>query len=211
MPRIRSDQLKLYLVTDPDSCGPRGVAPTVRAALRGGVTLVQLRDKQASTRTLLELARTLLEICADFEVPLIINDRVDVALAAGAHGVHVGAEDMPVAEVRRLLGPGAIVGVSVRSIEDALRAAQQGADYVAANGVWSTPTKTDFGAPLGLESLRELARGSELPVVAIGGVQLGNINTVSAAGCAGAAVVSAIMAASDPTQASQSLRAALDA
>lgn len=211
MARFRARQLKLYLVTDPDLCGPRGVVQTVHDALRGGVSLVQLRDKHAPTRALVELASALREVCEDFDVPLVINDRVDVALAAGVHGVHVGAEDMPATEARRLLGPGSIIGVSVRSADEARAAARAGADYVAANGVWSTPTKTNFGSPLGLESVRELVQASELPVVAIGGIHTGNAGALASAGCAGIAVVSAIMAAPNPARASQSLIDAFDA
>ncbi len=206
--RPRTLDLTLYVVTDPVLAGARGVVDTVRAAIQGGTTIVQLRDKTAETRALVEQARALRSVCTAHGVPLVINDRIDVALAAGADGVHVGQSDMPLAEARRLLGPGAIVGVSVRTIEELRDAERDGASYVAANGVWATPTKTDLGRPLGLEGLRALVQASKLPLVAIGGIQESNAADIASAGAAGIAVVSAVMQASDPEAASRRLRAA---
>jgi thiamine-phosphate pyrophosphorylase len=139
---------------------------------------------------------------------MLVNDRVDVALAAGADGVHLGQDDMGVADARRLLGPDAIVGVSVRDLAEVEAAEREGASYLAANGVWATATKTDFGAPLGLDGLRALVAASRLPMIAIGGVNLETAPAIASAGCAGIAVVSAVMKAEDPRQACVSLRRA---
>jgi thiamine-phosphate pyrophosphorylase len=200
--------LRLYVVTDRLQAVDRGVPATVRAAIEGGATVVQLRDKDAGTRDLVRRARELLDVCRPAGVPMLVNDRVDVALAAGADGVHLGQDDMGVADARRLLGPDAIVGVSVRDLAEVEAAEREGASYLAANGVWATATKTDFGAPLGLDGLRALVAASRLPMIAIGGVNLETAPAIASAGCAGIAVVSAVMKAEDPRQACVSLRRA---
>ena len=200
--------LRLYLVTDREQAGARGVAATVAAALDGGVTVVQLRDKHAGTRELIEQARALRAICARRGVPLIINDRVDVAMVAEADGVHLGQSDMALVDARRLLGPESIVGVSVRTDDEVRAAAREGATYVAANGVWATATKTDFGAPLGLDGLRSMIESSTLPMVAIGGIDTTNAWALAQAGCDGIAVVSAVMKSPDPADACRRLRRA---
>lgn len=178
------------------------------AALDGGVTVVQLRDKHAGTRELIEQARALRAICARRGVPLIINDRVDVAMVAEADGVHLGQSDMALVDARRLLGPESIVGVSVRTDDEVRAAAREGATYVAANGVWATATKTDFGAPLGLDGLRSMIESSTLPMVAIGGIDTTNAWALAQAGCDGIAVVSAVMKSPDPADACRRLRRA---
>ncbi|HOT12205.1 MAG TPA: thiamine phosphate synthase, partial [Polyangiaceae bacterium] len=132
---MQSIDLRLYVVTDRGQAGERGVGPIVRAAIEGGATVVQLREKQCDTRDFVRYARELVEICRPARVPLLINDRVDVALAAGADGVHLGQADMSLADARRLLGPSAIVGVSVRHGDEVLAAERDGANYLAANGV----------------------------------------------------------------------------
>lgn len=202
--------LRLYLVTDPGLAAARGVVRTVELALAAGVSVVQLRDKQAGGATLLAQARELRTLCHAHAVPLLVNDRVDVALAAGADGVHLGQDDLPAAEARKLLGPSAIIGVSVRTPSDVARAVAAGASYVAANGIWATGTKTDFGEPLGLAGLAALVAASRLPVVAIGGIGAHNARQVAAAGAAGIAVVSAIMTAGDPAAACHALRSAFE-
>lgn len=199
--------LGVYVVTDPVLAGARGVAHVVEQAVRCGASIVQLRDKTATTRELVLQARKLVDICKAHRVPLIINDRLDVALAAGADGVHVGQDDMPLADARRLLSEQAIVGVSVRTEQEAHEAERLGASYLAANGVFATGTKTDFGEPLGLEGLARLVRCTRLPVVAIGGISQSNAKDVLGTGCAGIAVVSAVMSASDPGEACRQLRA----
>ncbi|MEJ1161663.1 thiamine phosphate synthase [Prosthecomicrobium sp. N25] len=200
--------LRLYLVTDPVLAGPRGVVDTVKAAIEGGVTMVQLRDPVSPTRVLVEQARFLKQILAPRGIPLILNDRVDVALAADADGVHVGQNDMAPADVRRLLGPDRIVGLSVGSpVEFAASAGSLGSvDYLGTGPVRSTATKADAGAAIGPEGLAAVVRMTDLPVVAIGGIGLGEVAGVFGAGARGIAVVSAIMAATDPGAAARDLR-----
>ena len=202
--------LRLYLVTDPDLVSGRRIADVVAAAVRGGVTLVQLRDKSASSEQLEQTAHELLTVLEPAGVPLVVNDDVAVAAAVGAAGVHVGTSDAPPAKARDDLGPAAVVGWSVESL-DQLDDPQLGAcTYLAASPVWGTPTKTDAAAPLGVDRLREMTRLTRLPVVAIGGVDAGRAAEAVTAGAAGVAVVSAILAHSDPEQAARRLRAAVD-
>ena len=196
----------LYLVTDRALACGRPLADVVRAAVAGGVTCVQLREKEASAREFAVAARELLALLRPLGVPLIVNDRIDVALAAGADGVHVGQQDLSVADARRLGPPGWIVGVSAESVEDAVRAEREGADYVGASPVFATPTKADHAAPLGLDGLRRLRAAVKLPLVAIGGIHAGNARETVRAGADGLAVVSAIVAADDPRAAAEILR-----
>ncbi|MBN2609242.1 MAG: thiamine phosphate synthase [Candidatus Fermentibacteraceae bacterium] len=190
-------KLRLYLVTDPVLCGPRGVVETCRLALLAGVGTVQLRDKAASTRELLDTAGLLSGLCMEAGALFIVNDRVDVAMAAGADGVHLGQDDMPVRNARKLLGKDAVIGVSVRTAGEARSAFLEGADYLAANLVFATDTKTDLGEPLGLEGVREIKSAAPLPLVAIGGIKPSNSGDVLRWGADGIAVVSAVMAAED--------------
>ncbi|MBL8488366.1 MAG: thiamine phosphate synthase [Rhodocyclaceae bacterium] len=198
--------LGLYLVTDAAACAPRSVEEVVRAAVRGGATCVQLREKDLSTRGFLARARMLKALLAPLEVPLIINDRLDIALAAGADGVHVGQSDMPPAEVRRWM-PGGIVGLSVESADDVEAALESGVrlDYLGVSPVFATPTKTDAAPPLGLAGLAGIRALTRLPLVAIGGIGPANAADVLAAGADGLAVVSAICAAADPELAARGL------
>ena len=205
---MRALDLRLYVVTDREQAGARGVAATVRAAIDGGATIVQLRDKTASTRALVDSARELIAVCRPASIPLLINDRVDVALAAGADGVHLGQSDMELQDARRLLGADAIIGVSVRDEHEVREAERHGASYLAANGVWATSTKTDFGAPLERDGLAQLVAAARLPVVAIGGINVEQAPLIARAGCSGIAVVSAVMKADDPRKAAASLREA---
>ena len=196
----------LYLVTDRALARGRPLADVVRAAVAGGVTCVQLREKEASAREFAAAARELLALLRPLGVPLIVNDRIDVALAAGADGVHVGQQDLSVADARRLGPPGWIVGVSAESVADAARAERDGADYVGASPIFATPTKTDHAPPLGLAGLRALRAATKLPLVAIGGLHAGNARETIRAGADGLAVVSAIVAADDPRAAAAELR-----
>ena len=196
----------LYLVTDRALARGRPLADVVRAAVGGGVTCVQLREKEASAREFAAAARELLALLRPLGVPLIVNDRIDVALAAGADGVHVGQQDLSVADARRLGPPGWIVGVSAESVADAARAERDGADYVGASPVFATPTKADHAPPLGLAGLRALRAATKLPLVAIGGLHVGNARETIRAGADGLAVVSAIVAADDPRAAAAELR-----
>lgn len=199
------DSLRLYLVTDPVLCGPGGVLEVCEKALAAGVGFLQLRDKTASTRDLVEQAKALARLSNHHHALFVVNDRVDVAMASGAHGVHLGADDMPVATARRLMGPEALIGASVRTPEEALAAWNDGADYLAANIVFHTPTKPDPREPLGLSGVTLLAGATPLPLVAIGGINVSNARSVIDAGAAGIAVVSAIMSAPDPTLATRLL------
>ena len=196
----------LYLVTDRALARGRPLADVVRAAVAGGVTCVQLREKEASAREFAAAARELVALLRPLGVPLIVNDRIDVALAAGADGVHVGQQDLSVADARRLGPPGWIVGVSAESVADAARAERDGADYVGASPVFATPTKADHALPLGLAGLRALRAATKLPLVAIGGLHAGNARETIRAGADGLAVVSAIVAADDPRAAAAELR-----
>lgn len=201
---------RLYLVTDSGLSGRRPLEEVVAAAVRGGVTAVQLREKEASTREYIRLARRLKDVLAGFGVPLIINDRVDVALAAGAAGVHLGQSDMRYDDARRLLGPNRIIGVSVEKTEQAREADSWDVAYIAASPVFPTPTKKDAGPAWGLEGLRRLRSASRHKVVAIGGVNEANAADVMSAGADGIAVVSAVMAAEDPETAARRLREIID-
>ncbi len=196
----------LYLVTDADLSGGRSTLEVVEAAIRGGVTVVQYREKNASTRRMFEEALELRALCRRHSVPFIVNDRVDVALAVNADGVHVGQEDLPAALARRLVGPGRLVGVSVDNIDQARQAQADGADYVGASPIFATPTKPDASPPMGIEGLRELARLCQLPVVAIGGINRTNAAEVLQAGAVGIAVVSAIVSARDVEHAARELK-----
>jgi thiamine-phosphate pyrophosphorylase len=200
----------LYLVTDRGLAAGRSLAEIVKAAIAGGASVVQLREKECNTGEMIRLAQQLLAITQPLGVPLIVNDRVDVALAADADGVHVGQEDMPATIARRLIGPEKILGVTAASPEEARRAVADGADYIGCNAVFPTPTKTDTGTPMGIEGFRQLAHSVPVPVVAIGGINASNAGALVRAGAAGVAVVSAIMAAEDPEEAARVLRRVVD-
>jgi thiamine-phosphate pyrophosphorylase len=201
--------LRLHLVTDAVLCGPRGVEAVVAAAVRGGATCVQLREKQLDTRPFVERARALKALLAQLGVPLIINDRLDVALAVGADGVHVGQSDLPPEDVRRLM-PHALIGLSVESPEQVRAAANMRVDYLGVSPVFSTPSKQDTAPALGLEGLRAMRALTDLPLIAIGGIDLNNAEQVLAAGAYGLAVVRSLCAAPDPAAAAQALRQLTD-
>lgn len=197
---------RLYLVTDRRLAGQRALEEVVLAAVRGGVTAVQLREKEATTREFVDLAWRMKDLLRPFSVPLIINDRVDVALAAGADGVHVGQQDMAFTDVRRVAGAGFLVGLSVETMEQALAAEELDADYLGVSPIFSTPTKPDTGEAWGLEGLATLRRRSRHVLVAIGGINSANARDAVRAGADGIAVVSAICAAYDPEAAARELR-----
>jgi len=204
--------LGLYLVTDRELCLGRPLPEVVAQAVAGGVNVVQLREKSASTRQFVELGRALLALLAPLGVPLIINDRLDVALAVGAQGAHLGQSDMPVAEARAILGPKALLGLSVETMAQ-LREAEalpQGlVDYYGLSPIFQTPTKADAGPGWGLAGLgqarAEVDAGSRRPIVAIGGIGPGNAASVLRCGAGALAVVSAICSAPDPQAASREL------
>ncbi len=203
----------LYLVTDRRLAGSRGIADVVQQAIEGGVTLVQLREKSLPHALFIEEARTLKGICRAQGVPLIVNDNIEVARAADADGIHLGQSDSSPQEARARLGPDAIIGLSIENPEQARAATALDIDYIAASPVFATPTKTDTAPPLGLDGLRAIRALCDKPLVAIGGINLSNALSVLRAGANGIAIVSAIMATTDPCQAARdfaSLRSQLD-
>ena len=210
MSKSANNRLLLHLVTDRSLSLGRSLVEVVQEAVAGGVTCVQLREKSCSTREFLQEAEQLKKLLQPLGVPLIINDRVDIALAIGADGVHLGQSDMPICHARRLLGPDCLIGISAESIVDAIEAEQQGADYIGISPVFSTPTKTDTAPALGLEGLSLIRERVLIPLVGIGGINLANARQVIDAGADGVAVVSAVMAAESPRQAVATIRGVLD-
>ena len=201
----------LYLVTDRALARGRATAEIVRAAVAGGVTCVQVRDKDVNPREFIAEARAVQAALRGTGVPLIVNDRVDVALAVAADGVHLGQRDLPIADARRIGPSGWIVGVSAESVADAIQAEREGADYIGVSPVFATPTKTDTAPPLGLAGLRAIRAATKRPLVAIGGIQAGNAREVIRAGADGLAVVSAIVSADSPRQAAAQLKREIEA
>lgn len=207
--------LRLYALLDPAVAGGRTLADLAQR-IAGSATLVQLRDKHGSTRTLMDEARALTGVLAPLDIPLIINDRVDVALAAEADGVHIGQDDMSPADARLLLGRTAIIGLSIKTAEQARNAPLELLDYVAIGGVYGTTSKEDAKAPIGVEGLRAVvqiirARDPKCPICAIAGINDGNAGDVIAAGSDGVAVISALSLAPDPAKAAGDLRLVVDA
>lgn len=198
--------LSIYLVTDRQLAGSRDLTEIVRGAIRGGCTIVQLREKNTSTREFLQQAQALKQALQGTGVPLIINDRIDIALAVDADGVHIGQSDMPYHEARRLLGKDKIIGLSVENMTDVDAANTLDVDYIGISPIFSTPTKNDTAQPFGLEGAREAVRRSVHPCVAIGGIHLKNIREVMATGVNGVAVVSEIMCATDPEEAVRKMK-----
>ncbi len=195
--------LSVYLVTDTRLCGTRGVVETAVAAVRGGATIIQLRDPDAPTRQLVDMARALAAALAPSNVPLIINDRIDVALASGAQGVHVGQSDMAPADVRALIGRDAILGLSVGSDAELAASDLGPVDYVGIGPVFGTATKADAGAAIGIAGFAAFRPKIALPAVAIGGIKAEHAAELMRSGANGVAVVSAICAAEDPEAAAE--------
>lgn len=176
-----------------------------REAVKGGATIIQFREKGKSTREILEMAMALHELLADREIPLIINDRLDIALAVGASGVHIGQDDMSLEVARRILGSERIIGVSARNLEEAVRAARGGADYLGVGPIFATSSKGDAGEPTGLKTLSDIKKTIDIPIVAIGGVSLDNVEAIIEAGADGVAVISAVAFAPEMRRASEDL------
>ena len=197
--------MRLYAVTDRAWTGKMSLYEQVEAALQGGATCVQLREKHLDRETFLQEARDLVQLCHRYGVPFIVNDEVDIAVECGADGVHVGQEDMKAADVRAKVGPQMMIGVSAHTVEEALEAVKTGADYLGVGAVFSTSTKTDVSV-LSMETLRAICNAVKVPVVAIGGISEHNLMQLSGSGVDGVAVVSAIFAAEDPKAAAQKLR-----
>lgn len=204
------DALRLYLVTDASLTRGRPLADVVAQAVQGGATCVQLREKNANTRDFLAQAMILQQLLVPRGIPLVINDRIDIALACGAAGVHLGQSDMPPDEARRLLPAEMFIGWSVEHPAQVVQSAGLPVDYLGVSPVFATPTKTDTAEPWGLDGLRSVRAATALPLVAIGGLHTGNAQQVLQAGADGLAVVSALCSAEDPRAAAASLRALCD-
>ena len=203
--------LKLYLVTDPHLCAQLGVEKTVEAAVRGGVSIVQLRDKDASTADRIALATRLKPICAQYQVPLVINDDVEAALQSDVDGVHVGQGDMAASLARTKIGTDKILGLSVETVEAAKQTPSNIVDYVGISPIYPTPTKSDHKPPIGFDGLATICAASPVYTVAIGGLKITDCARVMAAGVNGMAVVSAICGQDNPYDAAAGLRRSLDA
>ncbi|MFQ6015849.1 MAG: thiamine phosphate synthase [Anaerolineae bacterium] len=201
----------LYVLTDTFLARGRPLPDVVRAAMAGGATAIQLREKGMTTRELVEAGRAVREFTREAGVTFIVNDRVDVALAVEADGVHLGQDDLPAPLARKLMGPHKIVGVSAGSVAEAQRAEVEGADYLGVGSVYHTGTKADAGPPIGVASLKEIVSAVTIPVVAIGGIHAENVAAVIQAGAAGAAVVSVVVAAEDVEAAARELRQRIEA
>ncbi|MEQ8151856.1 MAG: thiamine phosphate synthase [Smithellaceae bacterium] len=200
----------LYLVTDRDLCGEKYLEDVVLESVKGGVSCVQLREKDISTRLFVSEAQRIKKLLEPYQIPLIINDRIDVALACGAEGVHIGQEDMPYAIARQLMGRKAIIGLSVETWEDVEESQRLDVDYIGVSPVFATLTKTDTKGAWGLEGLAKIKKISRHPVVAIGGLNESNVRETVLAGADCIAVVSALCAASDPEAAARKLKGIIE-
>lgn len=196
----------LYLVTDRGLARGRSTLEIVTAAVNGGATVVQLREKECSTLEFIEQALNIKAFLKTRHVPLIINDRLDVAQAVEADGVHLGQTDMPLDTAKGIVGDTMLIGISAECLEDAIVAEKGGADYLGVSPIYATPTKTDTAPALGLEGLREIRKAVKLPLVGIGGLNQGNAAAVIRNGADGVAVVSAIVAADDPETVARELK-----
>ena len=197
--------LRLYLVTDPELCSQHGLLETVRDAVRGGVTAVQLRDKTATTSALVKMGRDIATGLANTGVPLIVNDNVEAAIAIGADGLHLGQCDMKVDEARRLIGPDMLLGLSCETVEDARMTDPAIVNYIGVSPVFATPTKTDHSLAVGIEGLRAIAAATPVPKVAIGGLKSHHFEAIFENGADGVAVVSAICGQPDAEAAASAL------
>ena len=207
--------LRLYAIVDPEHAGGHALPDLARALARGGATLIQLRDKMSDTRRMVELARAVKAVLP-CDVPLIVNDRVDVARDAGADGVHLGQDDMSVEEARKLLGPAPFIGLSIKTVEQAEAAPLGILDYVGIGGVFGTTSKNNPNPPIGTDGLRRIVRVfrdriGNFPMCAIAGINACNAADTIAAGADGVAVISALSLAPDPAAAARELRAIVDA
>jgi thiamine-phosphate diphosphorylase len=202
---------RLYVITDEKASRGRSHLQVAEAAIVGGADVLQLRDKEAPGGLLYRVALQLRRITREAKVPFIVNDRLDIALAADADGVHVGQADLPASVVREIMGPGRILGVSVDTVEEAMRAEKDGADYLGVGPVFEArETKPDAGLPLGVDRITRIRRQCRLPIVAIGGINAENALMVREAGADAAAVISAIVAADDIAHAARRLKRILE-
>ena len=195
----------VYLVTDRRNKTDEEFLNIIEEAIKGGTTIVQLREKTASTKEFYDLALRVKEITSRYDVPLLINDRIDIALAVDSEGVHIGQDDMPADIAREIIGDDKILGVSASTVEEAKKAEIDSADYIGSGAVFPTSTKDDADS-VSKEELKEIVDSIDIPVVAIGGITVENASTLKGSGIAGVSVVSAIMSAEDPKEASEKLK-----
>ena len=195
----------LYLVTDRSVMSAKSLEQAVEQAIQGGCTVVQLREKYASSREFFETAQRVKQITDSYHIPLIINDRTDICLAVNAAGIHIGQQDLPAKIVRSMVGPDKIIGVSAATLSEAIQAEQDGADYLGVGAMFATSTKTNT-RPVTKEQLTQIKQAVQIPVVAIGGIQSSNAATLTKTGIDGIAVVSAILAQENITHAAEQLK-----
>ena len=213
---VKPLDLRLNAIIDPERAGGRDLVDLARRVAAGGATLVQLRDKSGDARRMIERARAIKAALAPYAIPFVVNDRIDVALAAHADGVHIGPDDMAPDDARALLGPDAIIGVSIKSVEAAEAAPVAIVDYAGVGGVYATASKEQKNPPVGPEGLSRIAaalrrRAPNLPIVGIAGIDAGNAGAAIGAGADGVAVISALSLADDPAAAARALRETVDA
>lgn len=207
---MKDIDLSLYLVTDKGLSKGRSHEYIVEEAIKGGVTVVQLREKEISSRDFYQLAKSLKQHLTPHNIPLIINDRLDIALAVDAEGLHIGQSDLPYSIARKLLGKDKIIGLSVETIEQAQEANDLGVDYIGLSPVFSTDTKHDINTPLGLSGIKEIAAFTKHKTVAIGGINTSNAQSIIQQGADGIAVISAIVSHENPMEAAAELRLLID-
>lgn len=203
--RCDRKDLLLYAVTDRRWLLEESLCSQVERALKGGVTFVQLREKELDKESFLKEAEEIRKICKKYQVPFVVNDNVDIALAADADGVHVGQSDMETKDVRSKLGPDKIIGVSVQTVEQALLAQKHGADYLGAGAVFPTSSKAD-ASEVSLETLKAICEAVDIPVIAIGGISTDNVRDLNGNGLCGVAVISAVFAEKDIQEAARKLK-----
>lgn len=201
---------RLCFIADSEALAQKDLIRVIDQAVEGGVTLVQLRGKKWSDREFYFLALEVKNILSSRKIPLIINDRVDLALAVGADGVHLGQKDLPLTAARELAGENLLIGISVNNIEEAIKAESQGANYVGAGPIYWTASKPDLRQPMGPEGLKAICEAIKIPVLAIGGITPSCVPEIMAAGASGVAVISAIALANDPKEAAINLRKSID-
>ncbi len=213
---MRPVDLRLNAIIDPERAGRHDLVDLARLVAKGGATLVQLRDKRREARDMIDEARAIKKALAPFKVPFVVNDRVDVALAARADGVHLGPDDMAAEDARALLGPNAIIGLSIKTVDEAATAPVEFIDYAGVGGVYATLSKEQKSAPIGTEGFARVtnalrSRAPTLPVAGIAGIDASNAAAVIAAGADGVAVISALSVVADPAGAARELRQIVDA
>ena len=203
--KLQKENFLLYAITDKDCIGDRDFYREIENVLAGGVTIQKKKEKNSDTETLIAEAVKVKELCKKYNVPLIINDDVEAAIKSGADGVHVGAEDMAVAEIRNKVGSDIIIGATAKTVEQAKKAEAAGADYLGCGALFTSPTKKN-AKPMTIDTLKEITSSVDIPVVAIGGLTYDNINIIENSGVSGAAVVSAVFAEEDVKSAASRLR-----